>query len=162
MSTDKTQKTRDLSLANFFDILQKEYIMCEFRARIYPASHKEYWLNIAGQKKEKIKDISNRNHSLPCIFSLKEIKDSLSKTLFPEIGPPLFIYRDEQQRSKIERWDYLNYYSKGASVKIYTSKDGFFESLGEIKKTNYENKTAIVLVNNEEKELSLTLLTRLL
>jgi hypothetical protein len=34
--------------------------------------------------------------------------------------------------------------------------------LGEVKRVDYENKTAIVLFENEEKELSLHTLTRLI
>jgi hypothetical protein len=153
-------KTRDLSAAQFFETLQLEYLICELRAKIYPQKHKDYWRGIAENKKERILDISKRNHDLPCIFSHSFIKEDFQKKVFPEVGFPKFIYRDEAQRLRQERWDWVNYYSVGCSVRIYDNS--FFVGLGEVKRVDYENKTAIVLFENEEKELSLHTLTRLI
>ena len=153
-------KTRDLTIGAFFETLQLEFLVCELRARIYPDKHKEYWNNIAKNKKEKILDISKRNGDLPCIFSHASIKEGYKKKIFPEIGFPKFIYRDEKQRERQEKWDWVNYFSQGCSVKVFD--EGFYVGLGEIKQINYENKTAIVVIESEEKELSLHSLTRLL
>ena len=136
-SNKPTNKTRSLSLYDFFEILQAEYVVCELRALIYPIqSHKDFWNLAATKKREKIDDISRRNN-IPSMFDDNRIKEVIKKKIYKEVGFPTFIYRDEAQREKQEKWDIFNYYSVGARVNFYDDielKDGHISDVDLIKK----------------------------
>lgn len=112
------RKTRNLSIYELFEILQKEYIVCKLRFKIYPyQSHKEYWLRVAEKKKEKILDIAERN-KLPNIFSDDNIKKVIEHSIYGVQGVPNFIYRDDEHRKKQEKWDLINYFFVGSNVRV--------------------------------------------
>ncbi len=112
------RKSRDLSINQFFETLQEEYIICELRVKIFPyEDHKKYWRDIAAKKKVKILDIAKRN-LLPCIFDDKRIKQDYEKKIIVEVGFPKFYYIDDKHKDTQAMWDKRNYYSKDAEVKV--------------------------------------------
>lgn len=124
---------RHLSIWELFEILQIEYIVCELRANIYPLlKHKQYWRDTAEKKKEKIKDISNRNN-LPTIFDDKKIRETFNKKVYNIEGFPNFYYPDEKKKEQQAYWDFVNYYAIGEMVRfehekeLKTSKITFFD-----------------------------------
>ena len=91
----ENRKSRDLTLTELFDILQKEYIVFELRAKIYPQNHhRTFWLELASKKKEKIISIGHR-HKFISIFDFAEIKEKYYNEIVPKVGFPNFIYSNK-------------------------------------------------------------------
>lgn len=97
-------KTRNLSVAEYFDVIQKEYYIAEFRKKIYyNPKDKRYYGRVMDHKKQKIEDIASRNH-LKSIFNDEEKAVAMRNSLFDELGRPKF---------EMSETDLNNYYSKG-------------------------------------------------
>ena len=98
------EKTRNLSVAAYFSVIQKEYFIAEFRRKIYYSpKDKSYYQRVMNHKAEKIRDISSRNH-LDSIFSNPEKRNAVKAELFDEMGRPKF---------QMTKTDIDNYYSVG-------------------------------------------------
>jgi len=138
------QKTRDLPMVDYLEILQKEYVVMEIRAKIYPTSKdKTYYKGIMSHKRAKIEDISKRN-SIPSIFNDTGMKNYIDEKIINVRGIPNFIYRDKMAKDKYEQRDVAAYFHPGADVKVYTSdKDSDFK-FGKIE--SYEPGSNHVLV----------------
>ena len=55
-------KTRNLSVAEYFLVIQKEYLIAEFRKKIYyNPKDKAYYQRVMTHKAKKINDIAKRN-----------------------------------------------------------------------------------------------------
>ena len=66
------KKNRNLSVAEYFLIIQKEYLIAEFRKKIYFSKNdKIYYQRVMDGKKNKINDIAKRNR-LDSIFNNSE------------------------------------------------------------------------------------------
>ena len=153
------RKTRNLSIYELFEILQKEYIICILRSKIYPyQKHKQYWTFVAEKKKEKILDIANRN-ILPNIFSSPEVKSSFEKHIYGENGFPKFIYRDDEHREKQEKWDYINYFSIGSEVKIII--EGQIK-VGKVIRFDLQTRTVSISLGEKTMRLEASEVTRIL
>ena len=100
-----SNKTRNLSIAEYFLQLQREYIIADFRRKIYfSVKNKNYWTKVCGYKKERIIDIAKRNR-LHSIFNSEEKMNELRNELFDHNGKPKF---------KMTVEDINNYYSNGS------------------------------------------------
>lgn len=98
------QKSRNLSVAEYFIQVQKEYLIADFRRKIYyNPKDKAYYERVMGYKKEKIEDISKRNN-LSNIFNSTEKLAEVSAELFDLMGNPKF---------EMDEKDLQNYYSIG-------------------------------------------------
>lgn len=115
-------KNRNISLIEYFELLQKEYIFAEIRKKIYPKKNdREYYQKVLDSKKTKILDISERNN-IPSIFSYPDAKDRLVKKLIPAFGFPDFISKEEN-RQYYEISDKKHYYRVDSDFKfIYDSE----------------------------------------
>lgn len=92
MNEKKTRniKTRNLSVAEYFVVVQQEYLMAEFRRKIYVRrSDKAYYKRVMDGKREKIEQIAQRNH-LDSIFTSEERLAEMKAELFDEMGKPKF------------------------------------------------------------------------
>lgn len=97
-------KTRNLSVAEYFIVIQKEYLIAEFRKKIYYSKNdKNYYQRVMNGKREKIEKISKRNH-LDNIFNNEEKMYELRNELFDSKGKPVF---------EMSETDINNYYSVG-------------------------------------------------
>lgn len=153
--------SRKLNVNELFDILQQEYLVCRLRADIYLKPHlKEYWLNVAEGKKQKITNIAKRN-ALPCIFDHKEIENDYSKKVFRERGYPHFYYTSKEVREQQEYWDLWNYYYSKTPVMIFFSESAPPEQ-GFVVKNNIEEKQVTVNIEGKEYSLSMNNVTRIL
>ena len=114
-----TVKDRHLPIPIFLENLETEYLMCEFRSRIYVSpADKRYYKRVMGYKKDKILSISERN-GLPTMFQDEAIYKEKRKKLFDAHNRPIF---------QLTAPDALNYYSKDAWFKdIRTSKVGILQ-----------------------------------
>lgn len=126
MTTDnspKKYKDRDQSLVDFYQSLQKEFVVAELRSKIYfKSKDKKYYKRVMEGKKETITQISERNH-LPNIFSNKETHQGIYEEVHNEWGPPNFTYRDKKTKQWMERADKLSYYAINAEFAIKILSD---------------------------------------
>ena len=151
--------TKDLSVLQFFEVLQEEYIVCELRVKIYPIKkHKQYWKNLADEKAKKIIDIAERNN-LPSIFSDRRTKRSLESRIYSDFGLPNFYYPNPEKKEQQHKWDIINYYWPNADVRI---KTGTNIDLGKIVSFDSESKLVEVLVDGVLKAVSINRVSRVL
>jgi hypothetical protein len=145
-------KHRDIPIYQLLEVLQKEYIICEIRAKIYPTNHKEYWKELMDRKKAKILDISKKN-SLPNIFDSTKIKESFYQMCVPTFGMPFFYYPSKEREEKQKYYDMVNYYKKGQYFKYYDTslKDN---SVGVLIDINVEN-SSVILETKSQKQIEL-------
>lgn len=101
---DKQNATRHLSVAEYFLQVQKEYLIADFRRKIYfSPKDKNYWARVCEYKKVRITKISERN-KLHSIFNSEEKLNELRRELFDSFGRPKFPLTDK---------DESNYYANG-------------------------------------------------
>lgn len=98
------EKTRNLSVAEYFDVIQKEYLIAEFRKKIYYSpKDKRYYQRVMNHKKKKIQDIASRNN-LASIFNSDQKMTEIHDEIFDRLGKPKF---------DMSSVDIENYYSVG-------------------------------------------------
>ena len=150
-----TEKSRHLDSFTYFEVIQKEYIVCELRSKIYPKRSKsrhvyrdrEYFKNVMRGKREKILDFAQRNH-MPTIFDSDKIKQQIIEQIYLKRGLPQFIYRDSEEQSRLETLDRRFYYSISAPIKVFLNElDNEFD-VGEIKHFDNENDIVKVHIRN--------------
>ena len=101
---ENIKKTRNLSVAEYFDVIQREYYIAEFRRKIYYSpKDKRYYGRVMEHKRVKIEDIAKRNH-LDSIFTSESKAAQVRGALFDEFGRPRFEMTAEDRN---------NYYSVG-------------------------------------------------
>lgn len=99
-----TNKTRNLSVAEYFLAIQKEYLIAEFRKKIYfSPNDKAYYQKVMNYKVEKINDIASRN-CLDSILNNSERMEEMRGELFDKLGKPKF---------EMNKTDLENYYAIG-------------------------------------------------
>lgn len=99
-----TNKTRNLSVAEYFLAIQKEYLIAEFRKKIYfSPNDKAYYQKVMNYKVEKINDIASRNR-LDSILNNSERMEDMRGELFDKLGKPKF---------EMNKTDLENYYAIG-------------------------------------------------
>lgn len=93
---------KNLSAAEYFHVVQQEYLMAEFRRKIYfSPKDKRYYERLMQYKREKIEDIGMR-YRLLSIFNSVDKVNAIHAELFDPLGRPMF-HMSEQ--------DWKNYYS---------------------------------------------------
>lgn len=105
-----TNKTRDLSVAEYFVQIQREYLINDFRRKIYYSpKDKAYWIKVCGYKEQRINAIAKRNN-LNSIFNSAEKLESMMAELFDRNGRPRFTMTED---------DVKNYYSIGSEFSYH-------------------------------------------
>lgn len=135
-------KSRNLTFMEYFENLQREYLVAELRYKIYVSEKdKKYYLEreMAG-KRTTIEDISLRNN-LKNIFSSTERREKYMKEIYNEVGLPNFIYRDHLDKEKRSISDTLSYFQRGILVDIII---GDKKEEGKIIFVNLDSKTVLV------------------
>lgn len=98
------QKTRNLSVSEYFLVIQKEYLIAEFRKKIYyNPKDKAYYQRVMEHKAKKINDIAKRNR-LDSILNNSEKLEEVRSELFDKLGKPKF---------ELTEIDIENYYAIG-------------------------------------------------
>ncbi len=156
-------KTRNIPLSEFLEVLQLEYVVAQLRSKIYfKPKDKTFWgERVLEGKRKKINDILERNPGTPSIFDSPKEADRIKSLIFREWGMPNFYYRDEEQRLELEIKDFFNYFSKGASVKVRSDKD---IRTGVIISTDENRQFVTVKIRGEEKksQIHITNLSRII
>lgn len=105
MDNIKNNKTRNLSVAEYFLQIQREYLIADFKRKIYfSPKDRAYYIRVCGYKETRINAIARRNN-LNSIFNSAEKLAELRAELFDRNGKPKF-----EMTSK----DYANYFSNGS------------------------------------------------
>lgn len=106
---------RNISILDYFNALQKEYILYKIRLKIYPYSKdKERFKTILKYKEEKILDIAE-NNKLDSIFSSTDKRNQIEKEVFDSCGVP----KDFTKKDKYFFYHPRNYFSyKGSECKL--------------------------------------------
>lgn len=98
------RQNRELSAAEYFIQIQKEYLIAQFRSKIYfSPKNKRYWKKVMKYKAEKINSIASRN-KLHSIFNSDEKMEDFYNRLFDKNGKPRFEMTTD---------DLNNYYTAG-------------------------------------------------
>ena len=122
------KSSRKLSLLELLKILQYEYLCCDIRIITYVnEKHRDYWAKIASFKKEKIINIAKKKE-VESIFSDERLMNNMKSTIYAGFGLPAFMYKDEADRERQEKWDVLNFFYKNNKVTAHTTK-GKFEAI---------------------------------
>lgn len=145
-------KSRDLSIFDFFENLQVEYICAEIRYKIFQKHYSSYWKKVMSGKEEKIRNIAEKNR-LASIFSNKQEYNRIYSKIVPEWGEPVFIYRNKEQKMKLEKWDKLFFFNKNTEVKLMNEDNSI--SIGEILDNSMcLNEFPVLLVKKKGQEKS--------
>lgn len=156
---EQKPKSRHLSIYQFFETLQLEWLIADLRFRIsIKAKDKEYWKKVKEGKQLTIEGIADRN-SLPTIFTDSDLKADLEKRIYGSGNYPDFHYKDESNKQLQGYWDLLHYYRPGTEVR--------FDLFGEIKvgkiKTYRVNDPKLKVEHNDEIfDLALAEISRIL
>ncbi|SHL14618.1 hypothetical protein SAMN05444266_102204 [Chitinophaga jiangningensis] len=114
--TLKCEKTRELSIYDFFVVLQVEWLQADIRQKIYQSEKdKKYWGRVKEGKENTILKIAERNN-LPNLFNDSYIKTEISNRVFQKNSYPLFTYKNADMKAELEYLDLLFYYYKGSEV----------------------------------------------
>lgn len=151
-------KTKNQSLLSFFESLQKEYIIAELRAKIYPSKKdRAYYRNrVMKGKREKIEAIANRN-KIESIFTSASVYDKHYSEIIPLWGMPYFKYNDEKNRQWQLPQDSLNYFSVNSDVAI--RNEGGSLLTGKISSNDYllANNTVEVIQTGKTKSTTISI-----
>ncbi len=108
---------KGLTIFEYFNILQLEWICADLRTRIYTREKDlRYWEFVKQGKKVKIENISHKNQ-LPTIFDDPQMKEDFIRKVYREKGFPNFIYKDDAQRAQQEFFDMQNYFAKDNDIR---------------------------------------------
>jgi hypothetical protein len=142
------EKSRNLSKSEYFDAVQREYIIADFKRRFYSKTKdKEYYAKVARFKAEKINDIANRNNLLSVLNSEQKYQ-AVRKELINDANQPLF---------SMSEADLFNYYRSGCEV-AYQGEIWILDS------TTPDYKTAMIYDKNTkvEKTVNICEISRIL
>ena len=90
---------RRLTVAEYFNAIQREYLIADFKRKIYANSKdRSYYSKVANFKREKITDISERN-CLKSVLNDKDVLKEFRNLLFSESGAPLFYMNEIDLRN---------------------------------------------------------------
>lgn len=105
----------NLSLFDYFNKLQSEYLLYQFRIKIYPSrADKEKFKEILNYKEQKILDICQSN-GLSNMFNNGEVLEEIEKEFYNNFGVP----KDLTNKDKyFYYWIGANFSYNGRGVKL--------------------------------------------
>jgi len=117
MSNVADIKKRGLTIFEYFNTLQLEWICADLRTRIYTRDKDiQYWEFVKQGKKAKIENIASKN-TLPTIFDDPQMREEFTRKIYRDKGFPCFLYKDDAQRAQQEFFDMGNYFQKDVDVR---------------------------------------------
>lgn len=134
----KDSKNRELSAAEYFIQIQKEYLIALFRSKIYfSPKNKRYWKKVSEYKAEKINKIAARNR-LNSILNNEQKLSEFRSRLFDKNGKPRFEMTDD---------DVKNYYTAG-------NEFSYHGEIYVLDKINEDGKLQLYSLEKQEFELA--------
>lgn len=111
-----------ISILEYFERLQIEFLLYELRLKIYPSSKdKKKFRDILEYKKEKIYDISSKN-GLSNMFNSVEDKKEIESKVYNEFGNPIFSSKKDKYFYYFINSDF-SYRGKGVKLISYNLPD---------------------------------------
>lgn len=144
--SNNREKDRDISILDYFNVLQQEYLYFELKVKIYPSSKdKEYFKKIMDFKKDKVIDIAEKN-LLSTIFDSDENMEEHRAIFFNEFGNP----------NRLGKRDWYFYYKLGS--------DFSYDRKGvKLKRYNLTERSATIEIGKgETKQVSIDEISRIL
>jgi hypothetical protein len=142
-------KSRDISIHDYYSLLQIEYLNYLCRYKIYKREEDiKKFSDICIKKREKIESISKKNNLLS-IFNSEEYKKKYIEKFLNEWGLPNFHYRDDYQKKVKGHWDKVYFLFRGGKVEV---KIGGSIILATIKYLDYESDYIDLVVEEEERK----------
>lgn len=143
------ERNRVIPFREFYDCLQREYIVANLRSKIYERQKdRDYYIYREMEGKERtIKAIASRNN-LPSIFTDSGLKKRFESEIYNEWGLPNFIYRSDSDRANRRPKDILAYFHKGVEVSVKSSSGEIVK--GVVVWTDLEKQSSYVLVGKEK------------
>ena len=93
------KQIRSLSVAEYFQQVQKEYLMAEFRHKTYfSPKDRKYWGRVMEYKSKRINDIAERN-GLNSILNNSEKLAEIKSMLFYANGKPKFTMSEDDDKN---------------------------------------------------------------
>jgi len=154
---ETTTKSRDLSLTDFYSILQQEYISYFIRTKIYPPEYAKKYETYCVCKKEKIEKIGMKN-GLPSIFNSTSIRDRYLEKFFNAYGLPNFEYRDEASIRIMGKWDAVYWFGEGTSIKVRINGEMILTT---VIKNLFNQEMVVADVNGETQPLNYAYIARI-
>jgi len=147
-------KDRELSKADFLDILQKEYFVNEIKYKIY--NHKldrNHYKKVMGYKQEKIENISKVLGGVSTIFNDDETHEQYRSEVYPKMGLPNF---------DLSPLDYEKYYAEDTDVIVNIEDEK--RKIGKLLSVNFDKNIGVVKLRGsaDETPYSLKFITRVL
>lgn len=160
MQHPRKDRSRKLSIYEFFQMLQIEWLVADLRLRLYPKpKDKEYWKKVRDGKRNTIDEIAEKN-SLSTIFTDPTMKAECERKIYRENSFPNFHYKDENNRLSQELYDLLYYYAKDADVRCIVLGEN---KVGKVKLYRpFDKKILIRFHDGVEENLPIDVVTRIL
>lgn len=136
------EERKNLSVVEYYEALQREYLIAEFRSKIYISPNdKRYYRRVMRHKREKIEDIAQRNN-LDSIFTSEAKQREYRDSLF-EHGKPLFELTFKDKECYFAVGNYFSY--NGEAWKLESVEGDFLVIFSEKqnKKEKISKKIAI-------------------
>lgn len=150
-------KTRELSTAEYFINLQKEYLIADLRRKVYfKESDRKYWTKVAAYKRERIEKIALRSN-ISSIFSDHRLFEEIKFTFYGKGGFPNIPYKDEYEYSNLHSKDVYGYYAKDIDVRCEIDT---VLLLAKVLFVILEKKIVVVLLNGNKFYLPYDKVTR--
>lgn len=144
MQSKKT-KSRNLSVYEFFQMLQVEWLSADLRSRLYPKSYKDFWNKVKEGKAKTINEIAEKNR-LPTIFTDDEMKRIFENKMYGIEGFPIFSYKNDEDKAKQEPLDLIYYYAKDSEVRYEKFGE---QKVGKIERYQPFSTSISVILDNE-------------
>ena len=151
-------KSRNLSVYEFFQILQEEWLTAELRSRLYPKSYKAFWDKVKEGKGRIINEIAEKNH-LPTIFTDNEMRHIFERKMYGIQGLPIFCYKNEEDRIKQEPLDLTYYFAIGTEVRCEEFDE---QKIGIIKSYQPYSSTISITIAEQVVTCDVKMVTRIL
>lgn len=150
-----------ITLEEYFDCLQREYIVALIRGQIYPLKKDWNYYNKKEipLKRKSIIEIASRNN-FPSIFNNSFVFQKYKSEIYNEWGLPNFVYRGEDDRFQRRPKDIINYFQKGQVVSVIMLDNSIEE--GTIIYTCLKKGVVIVKVNNQKYKFPYKKISRIL
>jgi len=132
-------ESRHISVYDYLQALQQEYICLEIRNKIYVHKNdRDYFKKLMDKKSDNILALAKKNR-LPCIFDDEAEYMGAWNKIVPEYGLPHFIYNIHNVSPKQLEFPY-----KGTVVQVIGS-----DKYGVTERVNFNDNTVTVMLNGQ-------------